>query len=247
MFQDLILCFFVFTAIFSDKRKRFSMVDTSLDMLDDAEEERPSSCMSVEKDSNDVDEKVDVESPATPLPPFLPPTSSSPFVPPPQIQIKPEVDSNSTSLLSPPLTNSPLVTSSSSTPSSESLKTSVEMTSPRSRDLSLPPPNPFLSSPSYAGNALQTNASLHYHYLYYSHMMSPYLLGRGPAPPPPGTPLDKTAIAAAAAREMHLAYTPYLRSPSGPHHPSPLSVPSPARPAPLHPYYSYQTQLPAHL
>ena len=185
--------------------------------------------MSVEKDS---DEKVDVESPPTPRPPFLTPNSPPPFLPPPPTSIKPESDNQS------------------SLESLDVSKATQEMAaSRRSGDLTLPPQHPFLPSHSYPP-AIPPSSPLHYHYLYYSHMMSPYLLGRSPPlphPPPLGhpSPIDKAAVAAAAAREMYTTYSPYLRSPTS-HH-SPLPTSTPARPAPLHPYYSFPTQLPAHL
>ncbi|KAL7629938.1 UNVERIFIED_CONTAM: hypothetical protein RMT77_019943 [Armadillidium vulgare] len=212
----------------TDKRQRLSIVDTSLDLDVSDSEERPSSCMSVEKDT---DEKVDVESPPTPRPTFLSPTSPPPsFLPPQPQNIKPETEVPS------------------SIDSRDSAKSEPE--SPRRGiDIPITHHHPLLPSPSYPPH-LPPSSPLHYHYLYYSHMMSPYLLGRSPplAPPHiphPTTQIDKATVAAVAAREMYTTYSPYLRAPTS-HH-SPLTSTTPARPAPLHPYYSFPTQLPAHL
>ncbi|MCL4160863.1 UNVERIFIED_CONTAM: hypothetical protein GTU68_048006 [Idotea baltica] len=215
----------------TDKRKRLTLMDTSLELLEASDsEDRPPSCMSVEKDNGDTDEKVDVESPPTPRPPFMPPASSSsppPFLPPPPASSSIKAETELPSPIQP----------------RDVIKVPLEMTSPRRTvgDLTLPPQHPFLPSPSSYPHALPSTSPLHYHYLYYSHMMSPYLLGRSPQLPPqshlppPHSHIDK------AAKEMYNPYSPYLKAP--PSHHFPLHPTTPTRPAPLHPYYSFPTQL----
>ena len=215
-----------------DKRARLNSVDSGdLDASDI--DERPASSMSVEKD-----EKVDVESPPTPPPPFLPP--------PPQI-IKTEGEDTAPSLVSPLVSAASMM---AATPS-DSRKThagSPLASDPRPHEVSmLSPavPRPCLPSPTYSAglpgglHPSMPGGSLPYPYLYYSHMMSPYLLSRAPGLPAPH--IDKDA---GAARDLY-GYPAYLR----PHAPHPSSLSStPSRPAPIHPYsYALPPQVPANL
>lgn len=185
-------------------------------------EDRPPSCMSIENDSGDADEKVDVETPPTP-PPYTIPATPPPFLPPPQPSMK--LDAT--------------VRSNYNLQDSSKITAEVELHRKES-NINLPPQHPFLPSPTYP-QALNTGNPLHYHYLYYSHMMSPYLLGRSSALPthtplPCSSPPDKSRLA---------VHSPFLRIPSN--HSSSLSSTTPARPAPIHPYFSFSTQLSAHL
>ncbi|XP_076067991.1 T-box transcription factor TBX6-like [Oratosquilla oratoria] len=215
-----------------DKRARLNSVDSGDIEVSDLDE-RPASSMSVEKDLGD--EKVDVESPPTPPPPFLPP--------PPSI-IKSESEDTPT-----PTLVSPLITAGS-------IMSPIDSRDPRKTPPSpaeggaAPPvseatitsplaPRPCVPSPTYSAAAMA--AGMHYPYLYYSHMMSPYLgLSRAPHIPPV---LDK--------RDMY-AYPPYLRPSAAaaplaatPHHPG---LSTTARPTPLHPYnYPLPPQVPANL
>ncbi|KAG7164828.1 T-box transcription factor TBX6-like [Homarus americanus] len=217
-----------------DKRARLNSVDSGdLDASD--MEDRPASSMSVEKDPGD--EKVDVESPPTPPPPFLPP---------PQI-IKSEVEETPISLVS-PLMSAASMMAAAVAETRKTLSPPSIPPEPRPHEvnmLSPAAPRPCLPSPTYSTGlpgSIPTGmpgGSLPYPYLYYSHMMSPYLLSR--APHLTASPLDK---AAAAARDMY-GYPTYLRSPPG-HHSS-LSA-TPSRPAPIHPYsYALPPQVPANL
>ncbi|XP_050691379.1 T-box transcription factor TBX6-like [Eriocheir sinensis] len=218
-----------------DKRARLNSVDSGdLDASDI--DERPASSMSVEKDPGD--EKVDVESPPTPPPPFLPP---------PQI-IKSEVEEASPSLVSPLVSAASMMAAAAA--ASEARKPHTESPlppEPRPHEVSMlspAAPRPCLPSPTYStglpGGLPPTmpGGSLPYPYLYYSHMMSPYLLSRAPGLPAP--PLDK---AAGAARDLY-GYPAYLRPPA----PHPSSLTTPSRPAPIHPYsYALPPQVPANL
>ncbi|KAK8737871.1 hypothetical protein OTU49_004285 [Cherax quadricarinatus] len=217
-----------------DKRARLNSVDSGdLDVSDI--EDRPASSMSVEKDPSD--EKVDVESPPTPPPPFLPP----PLI------IKSEVEETPTSLVS-PLMSAASMMAAAVAETRKSHTPPTILADPRAHEVNMLSPaaiRPCLPSPTYSTGlhgsipAGLPGGSLPYPYLYYSHMMSPYLLSRAPQLHP--APLDK---AAAAARDMY-GYPTYLRSPPG-HHSS-LSA-TPSRPAPIHPYsYAIPHQVPANL
>lgn len=247
------MCVFVFpfTATL-EKRSRLNSVDSG--DLDASDDERPSSSMSVEKDLGD--EKVDVESPPTPPPTFLPP--------PPPI-IKSEVEDTTPSLVS------PLVSAASMMAAAAVGAGAAAAPDLSSRKALSPPPlasaearplheassiispaatRPCLPSPTYSTGLPGSlpppppgmpGSSLPYPYLYYSHMMSPYLLGRTapPLPPAPTSALDK------AARDMYAGYPTYLRTPPAPPHPSSLPA-TPSRPAPIHPYsYTLPPQVPA--
>lgn len=219
-----------------DKRARLNSVDSGdLDASDI--DERPASSMSVEKDPGD--EKVDVESPPTPPPPFLPP--------PPQI-IKSEVEEASPSLVSPLVSAASMMAAAAAASDARKPHTESPLPpEPRPHEVSMlspAAPRPCLPSPTYStglpGGLPPTmpGGSLPYPYLYYSHMMSPYLLSRAPGLPAP--PLDK---AAGAARDLY-GYPAYLRPPA----PHPSSLTTPSRPAPIHPYsYALPPQVPANL
>lgn len=219
-----------------DKRARLNSVDSGdLDASD--LDDRPASSMSVEKDPGD--EKVDVESPPTPPPPFLPP---------PQI-IKTEVEDTPTSLVS-PLVSAASMMAAAAAAETRKTHTPPVAADPRPGEVSMlcpAAPRPCLPSPTYSTGlpasipAGMPGTSIPYPYLYYSHMMSPYLLSR--APQLHAAPLDKAA--AAAARDMY-GYPTYLRPPTAAHHSS-LSA-TPSRPAPIHPYsYALPPQVPANL
>ncbi|XP_042887700.1 T-box transcription factor TBX6-like isoform X2 [Penaeus japonicus] len=216
-----------------DKRARLNSVDSGdLDVSD--LDDRPASSMSVEKDLSD--EKVDVESPPTPPPPFLPP---------PQL-IKSEVEEPPTSLVSPLMSAASLMAAAVAESQKHS-SSPVDIRSHEASMLSPAAPRPCLPSPTYSTGlpggvpAGMPGGSLPYPYLYYSHMMSPYLLSRAPHLPTPT--LDKTAVA--ATRDAYSGYSPYLRSPAS-HHASLPTTPS--RPAPIHPYsYALPPQVPANL
>lgn len=230
--------FVCFVTVTLDKRARLNSVDSGdLDTSD--LDDRPSSSMSVEKDPGDENEKVDVESPPTPPPPFLPP--------PPQI--KSEVEDTQTSLVSPLMSAASVVTAAESRKSQQTPPPAIPP-EPRPQEISMMSPaalRPCLPSPTYPtglpGSLQPTgvpHSSLPYPYLYYSHMMSPYLLSRSPQLHPT-PPLEK---AAAAVRNMY-GYPTYLGSPTG-HHSSLPATPS--RPAPIHPYsYALPPQVPANL
>ncbi|XP_066968707.1 T-box-containing protein TBX6L-like [Macrobrachium rosenbergii] len=223
-----------------DKRARLNSVDSGdLDVSD--LDDRPASSMSVEKDPSD--EKVDIESPPTPPPPFLPP---------PQI-IKSEAEETPTSMVSPLMSAASMMAAAAASAETAKERTPpapVEAQRPHHEVGMLSPaaPRPCLPSPTYSAGlpggvpAGMAASSLPYPYLYYSHMMSPYLLSR--APQLHASPLEKATAAAAAAREMY-TYPTYLRTPTA-HH---SSVPTtPSRPAPIHPYsYALPPQVPANL
>ncbi|CAL4075790.1 unnamed protein product [Meganyctiphanes norvegica] len=220
-----------------DKRARLNSVDSGdLDVSD--LDDRPASSMSVERDIED--EKVDVESPPTPAPPFMPP--------PPMIKSEAEeivpVSSSTASLLPPHISIANLATSASlqselrkHTPSPTPVETRVPISheSPMLSPVSVPS---CLTSPTYS-TAMSGMGGLPYPYLHYSHMMYPYLLGAGAHRLPT---LEKTP--AQTAREIYgyPAATPYMR-------PTPtLPTGAPSRPSPIHPYsYSLPPQVSANL
>ena len=237
-----------------DKKKRLSSVDSTHDIED--LDDRPSSSMSVEKDLNDTDEKVDIEGPATPAP-FLRPPRSSPgpqFLAPPRQSVKTEVEEQ-TSLVSPLVSSasSPLPQTDTNDISNKLLTPPVSSSDNVAGGGTVPilPHEPSLAShptclPPYAGPLHPTN-SIPYPYLYYSQLMSPLYLGRSHqlpihsiAPPTSNALLEKTS------RDVYNTY-PYLRPPSS-HHPSALlsGFGGPPRPIPLHNYnYAIPPQVPA--
>lgn len=252
-----------------DKRKRLNSVDSGHDIED--MDDRPASSMSVEKDLGDSDEKVDVESPATPAAFLRPPRSSpSPFLVPQRPSVKTE-SVEQTSLVS------TLVSSASSPlPPSDSREAAAKRMSPPvssstggngggggvvggggpdrgaggvnipilPHEPSLPPPQPPCLSP-YSGG-LPPTSSLHYpSYLYYSQFMHPIYLGRHPQLPLPPLPTHTGHSLDKATREMYSSY-PYFRAHAGPHHSSLLG--GPPRPVPIHSYsYPMPPQVPANL
>nr|AVD29926.1 dorsocross [Parhyale hawaiensis] len=237
-----------------DKRKRLNSVDSSHDI--EEMEDRPSSSMSVEKDMADTEEKVDIESPATPAPFLRPPRSSpSPFLPSQRPPVKSEVD-DQTSLVSSlvssatsprPSTEStdavskllPPPVSNSSTSSSRSGAGAGNVPIlPHDSSLSSAPHPPCLSP--YSGTVHNPYSP----YLYYGTLVPPLYLGRPPQLPLPSLTSPHSA-SSVLEKTRDLYHYPYLRHPTS-HAQSLLS--GPPRPIPVHTYsYALPHQVPANL
>ena len=179
--------------------------------------------MSVEKDDLEVEEKVDVESPPTPSPPFLPPPGAiikteggdAPTVPPAPLVVA----------------GGGLVTS----VSSAAAPTVPSTYSSPGGDVGVAHPVPSLLPP-IAPAGLNPHLYQHYQLCYSSPLgvMNPYIMGRSGGHIPHHPP-------AATLRDVY-SFPPYIGG-----RPSLHQGATPPRPSPIHPYTYTLPQVHANL